>query len=539
MRRWCAAAPKSETLGEHRLPPPKYLTLYGPHPLPITRSMKILNTPIDRIASGILDRLDPAYKKAYLIVLGISLLAFGFEMTNLTLHHDDVNHIFIQDTILGHYLGRFGFGRLHYYTQNAYFMPFLQLAEAMALMAAYGMLISRFWGLARTFDIVLVSGILCVFPFMAHIYQYNTTMMPYALAHLLAAGAVVLSVRGTLGTVTVSSLLYLGAFSIYQSVIANAATIFVIWLLGKLLFSAGGEPFKVKEAMKAVAAALVAVGAGGAIYLGVVSAIDIQFDSYQAADQAFSFKDGLQLSYAAGEILKGTRAFLLWPENYFPSYLKGLQLLFFAAAAFFCLWLPKGVAGKIAALALFGVSLFAPRSLQLLHPQGNYAALSLTAYAVLVAGMVMIVNRAGQTLVRNLSSILALLLIGGYIIQCNWISTVNYLNMLAHYSTLNQIMAKVRSLPSEQWDGKTVVVIGRYDMPSNYPYRSGAGIASEFIDVSHMQHLARLMRDEIRFVAVEQTSPKALEFAARHPAWPHPASVGTVDGTAVVVLSKD
>jgi len=50
--------------------------------------------------------------------------------------------------------------------------------------------------------------------------------------------------------------------------------------------------------------------------------------------------------------------------------------------------------------------------------------------------------------------------------------------------------------------------------------------------------LARLMRDPATFVAADDTMPKVLEFAASHPQWPHPASVGVVDGMGVVVFAK-
>jgi hypothetical protein len=53
-----------------------------------------------------------------------------------------------------------------------------------------------------------------------------------------------------------------------------------------------------------------------------------------------------------------------------------------------------------------------------------------------------------------------------------------------------------------------------------------------------MDLLARLMRDEATFVAADETMPKVLEFAATHPSWPNPDSVGVVDGVAVVVFSK-
>jgi len=238
------------------------------------------------------------------------------------------------------------------------------------------------------------------------------------------------------------------------------------------------------------------------------------------------------------EILKGTRSYYLWPENYFPGYLKRLQLIFIAIAAILCLWLPRGLKGKIVAAMILGLTLFAPRLLQLLHPEGHYHHLTLTAYAIVVAGCVMIINRAGPAPARNLSVVATSFLVAGYILQCNAISTVNYLNTQAHYATLTQILARLRSLPQDGWDGRKAIVIGSYVLHSGYPFQKATGVASDFMDAKHMQDLARLMRDEITFLPADQASAGALTFAAERPSWPHPDSVGVVQGIAVVVLSK-
>ena len=50
---------------------------------------------LDGIIAEWWNTIDPVYKKAFFFIVGINILAFGFEMTNLTLHHDDVSYIFI------------------------------------------------------------------------------------------------------------------------------------------------------------------------------------------------------------------------------------------------------------------------------------------------------------------------------------------------------------------------------------------------------------------------------------------------------------
>jgi hypothetical protein len=495
--------------------------------------------PLDQVVSSAWNTLDAAYRTAFFFVVAISVLAFGFEMTNLIFHHDDVNQIFIQDTILGHYLGRFGVGWLHYYTQNAYFMPFLQMAQGIVFMAGYGLIIARFWGLRKTFDIVAVGAIVCVFPFMAQVYQYNTSMSTYSLAHLLVALAVMLSVQARFVYVALAALLYVAAFSIYQSVISNAATIFLLWVTAGLVFSAERDSGLFKGILKSAVAALVAVGVGGLVYVAAVSSMHLTFDAYQSAGQAFSVERKFDLLHGFNEIWNGTRRFFLWPEAYFPVYLKNTQLVLLGLAFAICVWAPKGMPRKIGAVAALVAALLSPRLLQFLHPEGNYHSLTLTAYAVVVAGAVMIIMRAGSILIRNATILLTVFLLAGYLLQCNWISTVNYLNNLAHFNTLTQMLARIRSVPDAQWDGKKVIVVGRYHMQQAYPFKGATGVATQFLDPKHMQQLALLMRDEIVFVPADSTTPKALEYAASHDPWPNPASFAVVDGTGVLVLSKD
>jgi hypothetical protein len=78
-------------------------------------------------------------------------------------------------------------------------------------------------------------------------------------------------------------------------------------------------------------------------------------------------------------------------------------------------------------------------------------------------------------------------------------------------------------------------------MKQDYIYKIATGVATGYMDMKaqHMQRLARLMRDDINFIPAGPDTPGALEYAKTHSAWPHPTSVGVVDGTGVVVLSND
>ena len=502
----------------------------------------LLSVPLDRFLKDWWEGVDAAHKRAFLAAACVSVLAFGFEMTNLTLHHDDLNHLLVQKPLVGYYLGRFVHAWLFYYGQQGQFAPFLDMTIGILLMCLYGVLVARFWGARGSVELALVAMVICVFPYMAHIYQYNSVMVAYPLAHLLAAAGVILATRARPLSIALAALAFFTAFSIYQAVLANAATLFVIWLLTCTLRDEGLAPDALRRTARSAGAVLVAVVAGGILHMLAVSSLNIPFDSAQGADQAFSVRDrlehGLRLGQAAAAVLNGSRAFFFWPETYLPQWLKLLHQAFIAGAAICCLVLPRSLPAKVTALALLGLALLAPRVVQFLHPQANFHQLTLTAYALPIAASVLLILRTGRTLVRNAALLLGTLLLVGYVMQCGWISTVSYLNTAAHYSTLTQILARLRALTDPGWDGKTVAVVGRYDMPSEFPFKGATGVASEYMNPAHMNMLARLMRDEVQFRKADASMPGVLAFAASRRAWPSPGSVGIVDGVGVVVLSK-
>ena len=104
---------------------------------------------------------------------------------------------------------------------------------------------------------------------------------------------------------------------------------------------------------------------------------------------------------------------------------------------------------------------------------------------------------------------------------------------------MTQLLSRIRALPYDNWDGKKIAVVGNYNMHSDYPFKSATGVAVRYMDAVHMQHLAKLMREDAYFIEADNTTPGALEYAETHPSWPHPASVGVVDGMGVVVFSKN
>ena len=496
--------------------------------------------PLDEVIAGGWNRVDPAMKIAFVATICVSVLAFGFEMTNLSMIHDDFSYIFLESPILGRFMGRFGFGWFHYYTQGAFLMPFLQMAQGIVFMAVYGLVVARFWGAHRPLDLALIASVVCVFPYMAQVYQFNVSMAPFPLAHLLSALAAAVSTRARPLPALAASVLYAAAFSIYQSVLANACTILGVWLLARLLFSDLGDGETRRKLARQVLAAALALAGGGLLYVGAVHLLGLPIDDpRQAAGEAFRLSGAFGSLEGIARVATGTRAFFFWPESYFPLYLKQLQFLFILAAVLLCVVLPRSVAQKLAALVMVALVLLAPRALQLLHPAGYYPNRALTAYALVIAGSIALVHRSGSPQIRNVSIVASAVLLWGYLLQCNWISTVNYLNTSAHRAAFTQVLASLQSVGRDAWDGRNVVVVGRLNMSAEFPFRQSDGVASEFLDGVHMQEISRLMRTGVTFAPDDGTDPRVREFATGRRPWPHPQSVGIIEDTGVVVLSND
>ena len=498
----------------------------------------VVRRPLEDTLKAVWDAFPLEYRRAAAIIVVVNLAAFGFQMANLSFHHDDVAQFFRNDGKLGHQLGRYGYSWLHHYVQGSYYLPFLQLFEAILLTTAYGLVVAHAFGLRRTAEVAVLGSIVSVFPYMAQLYQYDTAAFPFAFAHLLAGLAAMLSLRGGRVGVVAAVLLYASAFAIYQSVLGNALAILAFATIFKLIFADDARSAHAGHALASFAGGLIAVACGGVLYVILVKLSGVPIDSYQGANKAFSLSDGVDIPLSLSVILKASRGAFVWPENYFPLWAKQLQLILIAMAGLYCLISTAGAGRKFAVLVLLLLGLLAPRALQFVHPQGAFHNLTLTAYAVVIAGAFAIVARCAGAIVRNAALVTAVLIVYAYLVQANWMATVNQLNWAAHQLTMSQILGRIDSLPRDAWDGKTVAVYGKLELVDTYPYRKQTGIAVSFIDEEHFQRFSRLLRQEVQVVTSKEMSADLRRTVEGLPTWPAAGSVQLVGNMAVVVLSR-
>lgn len=494
------------------------------------------NQTIEQFMVSLWMRTPQEYRRATPWIILIGILGFGFEMTNLSLHHDDVAQFFHTGQT-GHALGRYGYSWIHYYFQQNYYAPFFQVILGVLALTIYGLCVAATWQTTRTLDVVLVGSTLAVFPYMAQHYSYNTSLLPFSIAHAMSAAAILLCMRFN-ALRFISAIVLMGfAFSIYQSVIGNAIALACFATVASLI-NTNNQTSSIKESIgRALAIPLVAVIFGGILYLGMVAIIGIPTSTYQNADKAFTVPDTINIGMTLRLVIEGTRSFLFWPENYFPAGLKAIQLGLIAAAALACLFQPVSIAKKVV-LAICAVGgLLAPRALQILHPLGTYHNLTLTAYGMVVAGAVMLALRARSNFWRNLICVATIALIFKYVMLSNWISTVNYLNYSAHQSVLTQILTRIRDFPPATITQPEVAVIGTLKMPDAYPFLSQTGIATDYISLNHLGKFSALMGQPVKFVGADHLPQPVLEVIKSVPVWPAPGSVFNAGGTVVVVLS--
>src|SRR5574338_642856 len=195
----------------------------------------VIARPLEETLNAAWQSFPVEYKRALAIILMVNLAAFGFQMANLSLHHDDVSQFFRNDGRLGHQLGRYGYSWLHHYVQGSLHLPFLQLLEGILLTTTYALVVAHAFGLRKTIDVVFVGSIVSIYPYMAQLYQYDTAVFPFAFAHLLAGLAALLSLKYRLGGFAAAALLYVSAFAIYQSVLSNALAVIVFATIFRLV----------------------------------------------------------------------------------------------------------------------------------------------------------------------------------------------------------------------------------------------------------------------------------------------------------------
>ena len=485
--------------------------------------------------------ISPASKSLFYLIMILQFASFGFEMTNLAFNHDDTTQFLFSSPYWAWSSGRWALGLFRYYVLNSYFMPFLSFGIAFVLMYLYGLMICKIWEVNDGPAMVFLIGILVTFPYMSNAYSYNTSVVPFALAHCLAALGVFFSLKKSLYYFMVSIVFICISVSIYQSLLLN-----ILVIMGFVLFF---QIFK-KQSVKIISLNFFKMFlsvAFGSIFYYISIKLSLYFSgikkltTYQGADKMFEYSfSKLHLGFLKSIALY--KNIFLKQQSYFPSYAKNILLALFVIAITSIII--KKCSSPIRAIMLSSLLIclsFIPCVLQVIHPAGRYHVLTLTSVAVLFAGITAIIFINKWTFLKNISVILIVFVL--YIFACenNRKSVISLQSTRAEQMLASRMLARAEALPEYfQMEKKTFVFIGklpRHEIDCEYPFLSSVGVGGYRLNGPRGWAVLRLLRTKVYPPTAKQIQVAKDHIKSRR-GWPHLDSVFIVDNIVVVILSN-
>ena len=487
----------------------------------------------------------------------INLFAYGFLFANLTLNHDGFGFITL-DASWTRGTGRWLTDVLYAVLFRNFELIWLNGLLAMCFFIATALSISRVLRLAGLSERLVVALLYTLFPYMCSYYGYAFHVPIYALSSLLAVSAVEVTERGGLGKCLLGALLLAASLACYQAFVASALTLV---MLGAAAALARAES---RESLTAIAwrvgRQMFALGLGCALYwLSIkvsVAVFNVQLVAYQGA-ASMGASDFAAVTRGLRVVLIETARFLggrfqsIYPESsYFTWKDKALCAVVYLGAIAGIAAMARRMRGRSgAAVLMFLMALFAPRVLQVAHPDGNYHELTLTGYGVYLAGAAAFAMEMKNRIARSAVQLVLVVLICSFIHSNNVGAAALAFDYQAIMHWGNRVLAMIEADPRcavqmGSWAPKRIMFVGDAYRVSDWFYRgrpfvTAVGIADGIPNIV-FDSIFRLLRVNATSVGIPpQTHSEGLAYAARHEAWPHPESVTVLrDGTIVVVLSK-
>ena len=218
------------------------------------------------------------YSAPFASAVLLGLAAHTFVFTNKLMNADEVDSLFGKGATVTS--GRWGLELIKYIFPDQS-MPWLYGVITLLLFALSACLIIRAFEIKGKLMRILLAGMITVFPSLTGTYCFMFTSSAYALAFLFTVVSVtVFGEKGGGSKWIACPLLLTAALGIYQSYIAAAAGLFVLYVFKKCID--GENSFK-KLALNAVsylAVLLLAVGAYFAVTLLVLKLTGSEFNFY-------------------------------------------------------------------------------------------------------------------------------------------------------------------------------------------------------------------------------------------------------------------
>ena len=233
-------------------------------------------------------RLTKEQKTAFLSVFIIGFFCHLFILTNSMYNNDDIRNLYAtQDrTDLGRWLLPYAAGLSSFFS-----LPIVNGILSLLFLSLTGMVLVRIFDLHNRYGILLISGILAVFPSVACIFAYMFTADAYFISCFLAALSVYFVTRIKHRRLWIAGAVCLCcSVGIYQAYLTFVLLLLLLFFLLALLQPA---QYTQKDIVSLLIRYVLMLGSGmAAYYLFLIAALRIKqtaLSSYQGVDQSAAF----------------------------------------------------------------------------------------------------------------------------------------------------------------------------------------------------------------------------------------------------------
>lgn len=171
-----------------------------------------------------------------LSALVVGLLAHGFAFTNKLVNADEVVTLFGKGSTIPS--GRWGLALTSFLFPNVS-MPWIYGILSILMLAAATALVMKIFRVRSPLLQALLAAVIVSFPAQTATFSYMFTSASYALAFLLAVGAVYAAEKNTAASQALSAALMVLSLGIYQAYVSLLAGFFVLRMIQRLLENEG------------------------------------------------------------------------------------------------------------------------------------------------------------------------------------------------------------------------------------------------------------------------------------------------------------
>lgn len=255
-------------------------------------------TALERAAQRIYQALR-LYKLPIIASLTAGLLAYLYVFTNKLLNLDELAGLFTKGETVSS--GRWALWLTSFIFPDVS-MPWINGMLSLFMLTLCAVLIVALFELRGKLTQLLLSALFVVFPAQIVTFSYMFTAPPYALSLLMAVASVYLSLRGGRREKVLGAVLLALSLGIYQAYISMAASLYVVYLIKKLMDGDWDERTVLRRGFESIAAMLAGLILYALVNKAVMALTGTVYNSY--ADASFqtdprSILKGLRVAYTA------------------------------------------------------------------------------------------------------------------------------------------------------------------------------------------------------------------------------------------------